>query len=191
MKKENAIIAIIAAAVLGAIGGRFTAKPSAPAATTAATPETVKADAAPAPAVAAVAKVPSIGPETAKVTIVEISDFQCPFCSRAYTTLEDLRKQYPNDVRVVFINQPLPFHQNAKPAAIAATAAAKQGKFWEMYGKMFPNQQQLSDANYQVWAKEIGLDMTKFAADLKDPEVAKTVETLSNVGKHICCRGGK
>ncbi len=189
MKKENAIIAIIAAAVLGAIGGRFTAKPSAPAATTAATPETVKADAAPAPAVAAVAKVPSIGPETAKVTIVEISDFQCPFCSRAYTTLEDLRKQYPNDVRVVFINQPLPFHQNAKPAAIAATAAAKQGKFWEMYGKMFPNQQQLSDANYQVWAKEIGLDMTKFAADLKDPEVAKTVDRDMAVATGLGVRG--
>ncbi len=188
MKKENAIIAIIAAAVLGAIGGRFTAKPSAPAPTAAAAPETVKADALPA-AAAAPTKVPSIGPETAKVTIVEISDFQCPFCSRAYTTLEDLRKQYPNDVRVVFINQPLPFHQNAKPAAIAATAAGKQGKFWEMYSKLFPNQQQLSDANYQVWGKEIGLDMTKFAADLKDPEVAKTVERDMAVATGLGVRG--
>ncbi len=175
MKKENAIIAIIAIGVLAFVGGRMTSKPSATA-PGAAAPETVKADApAQAPASAAL-KVPSIGPETAKVTIIEISDFQCPFCSRAFTTLEDLRKQYPNDLRVVFINQPLPFHQNAKPAATAALAAHKQGKFWEMYNKLFSNQQQLSDENYKKWAGEIGLDMKKFEADIKDPEIAKAVE---------------
>ncbi len=186
MKQENAIIAIIAAAVLGAIGGRFTAKPSAPA-PTAAAPETVKADAAPAPAAAA--KVPSIGSETAKVTIVEISDFQCPFCSRAYNTLEEIRKKYPNDVRVVFINQPLPFHQNAKPAAIAALAAGKQGKFWEMYSKLFSNQQQLSDENYKKWGQEIGLDAKKFEADLKDAEVAKAVDRDQAIANGLGVRG--
>ena len=188
MKKENAIIAIIAAAVLGAIGGRMTAKPSAAAAPAAAAPETVKAD-APAPVVAVAATVPAIGPATAKVTIIEISDFQCPFCSRAFTTLEDLRKQYPNDLRVVFVNQPLPFHNNAKPAAIAALAANKQGKFWEMYNKLFSNQQQLSDENYKKWAQEIGLDAKKFEADLKDADVAKAVERDMAMATALGVRG--
>ena len=189
MKKENAIIAIIAVGVIGFFAGKLTSKPSTPATPTAAAPETVKAE-APAPTAAAAAtSVPSIGPETAKVTIIEISDFQCPFCSRAYTTLEDLRKQYPNDLRVVFVNQPLPFHQNAKPSAIAAIAAHKQGKFWEMYSKLFPNQQGLSDENYKKWAQEIGLDMKKFEADLKDPEVAKTVERDMAVATALGVRG--
>ena len=188
MKKENAIIAVIAIGVIAFVGGRITSKPSAPATPAAATPETVKAD-APAPAAAAASTVPSIGPDTAKVTIVEISDFQCPFCSRAFTTLEELRKEYPNDLRVVFINQPLPFHQNAKPAAIAALAAHKQGKFWPMYDKLFANQQQLSDENYKKWAGEIGLDAKKFEADLKDADIAKAVERDMAVANGLGVRG--
>lgn len=186
MKKENAIVAIVAVGVLAFIGGRMATSPSAPA-PAAVTPETVKADA---PIAAPVgSKTPAEGPANAKVTIVEISDFQCPFCSRAYTTLEELKKQYPKDVRILFINQPLPFHPHAKPSAIASLAAHKQGKFWEMYGKLFSNQQALGDENYQKWAKEIGLDMAKFNADIKDAEIAKQVERDMAMAKGLGVNG--
>src|SRR5579862_3334448 len=86
---------------------------------------------------------PSKGPADAKVTIVEFSDFQCPFCSRVVPTVEQIEKAYPKDVRVVFRHNPLPFHPNAPLAAEAAVAAEAQGKFWEMHDKMFTNQQNI------------------------------------------------
>src|SRR5439155_22585604 len=108
----------------------------------AAPPAAPAAPAAPsAPAAPAVAKVevPANaaikGPKNAKVTIVEWSDFQCPFCSRAVPTVKQIEESYPKDVRVIFRHQPLPFHNNAKPAALAAMAANHQGKFWEMHDK--------------------------------------------------------
>ena len=73
---------------------------------------------------------PLRGAENARVTIVEFSDFQCPFCSRVTPTLKKLLEEYPDDVRVVYKHLPLPFHQRALPAAKAAVAAGKQGKFW-------------------------------------------------------------
>ncbi len=71
---------------------------------------------------------PEKGQKTAKVTIVEFSDFQCPFCSRVEPTLTQLEKEYGKDLRVVWKNSPLPFHQNAMPAAKAAVAAADAGQ---------------------------------------------------------------
>jgi len=176
MKKENAIIGIIATGVLGFVGGRMTAKPAAPTAPVpvAAAPETVKADAPAAPSPAG--NLPSQGPVDAKVTIVEISDFQCPFCSRGAATITQLKADYKDQLRVVFVHQPLSFHDRAKPAAIAANAAHRQGKFWEMHDKLFANARELTDDNFKKWAKEIGLDAAKFEADLKDPEIAKAVD---------------
>ena len=86
------------------------------------------------------------GSADAKVTIVEFSDFQCPFCSRVVPTIDQIMKDYPNDVRLVFRHNPLPFHQNAPLAAEAAVAAEAQGKFWEMHDKMFANQAALDRA---------------------------------------------
>src|SRR5258708_8791855 len=82
---------------------------------------------------------PSKGPATAKVNIVEFSDFQCPFCSRVVPTVEQIEKAYPNDVRVFFRHNPLPFHPNAPLAAEAGVAAPHQGKFWQMHDKMLAN----------------------------------------------------
>ena len=87
------------------------------------------------------ADAPSFGPKDAKVTIVEWSDFECPFCSRVGPTLKQIKETYGKDVRVVFRHQPLPFHQNAKLAAEASMAAHEQGKFWEYHDKLFANQQ--------------------------------------------------
>ena len=127
--------------------------------------------------------------DKALVTIVEFSDFQCPFCSRAAATVASLEKDYGDKVRIVFKHTPLPFHQNAKPASSAAIAAGMQGKFWEFYDKAFANQQALSDENYQAWAKEIGLNVDKFNKDRKDEAVAKQIEDDIAAGQLVGIRG--
>jgi len=109
---------------------------------------------------------PSKGPADAKVTIVEFSDFQCPFCSRVNPTLKQIEDTYGKDVRIVFRHLPLPFHKEAKPAAEAAMAAHEQGKFWEMHDKLFQSQRDLTRETFERYAKEIGLDMKKFTAAL-------------------------
>lgn len=121
-------------------------------------------------------KSPSKGPDTAKVTIIAFSDFQCPYCTRGKDTLEQIAKAYPNDVKIVFKNLPLPFHQQALPAAKAALAANNQGKFWEMHDKLFDNQQKLNPAYYEEVAKELKLDLEKFKKDMASPEVAKQID---------------
>jgi len=118
---------------------------------------------------------PRKGPKNAKVTIVEFSDFQCPFCSRVGPTLAEIHQKYPNDVAVVFVNQPLSFHAQARPAAKAFLAAHKQGKGWEMHDKLFANQQGLTPENFDMWAKELGLDTGKFTKDMTDPATDKAV----------------
>ncbi len=85
---------------------------------------------------------PMKGSKDALVTIVQFSDFQCPFCSRVEPTISKVMDEYKGKVRVVWRNLPLPFHPNAMPAAIAARAAGEQGKFWEMHDKIFANQRQ-------------------------------------------------
>jgi protein-disulfide isomerase len=106
------------------------------------------------------------GPATAKVTVVEFSDFQCPFCSRVGPTIEQLMKDYAGQVRVVFKHNPLPFHKDAPLASEAALAAGDQGKFWEMHDKLFANQRALSRADLERYATELGLDMNAFKASL-------------------------
>ena len=112
----------------------------------------------------------------AKVTIVEFSDYECPFCSRAEPTIAEIMKQYPNDVRVAFINNPLPMHKNAEGAAKAALAAQRQGKFWEMHEALFANQRGLNDAFYAQKAAELGLDAAKFQADMNDPAIKDLID---------------
>jgi len=109
------------------------------------------------------------GLENAPITIVEYSDFQCPFCGRVVPAIDKLYKTYPDKIRIIFKQYPLSFHPNAKPAAKAALAAARQGKFWEMHDLLFTNQTTLNDANYLAWAKQLGLDVEQFKKDLIDP----------------------
>jgi protein-disulfide isomerase len=80
---------------------------------------------------------PSHGPSDAKVTLVVFSDFQCPFCARGARTVKALEKKYGKDLRVVFKNQPLPRHEQARVAAAAALAAQEQGKFWQLHDWFF------------------------------------------------------
>ena len=128
---------------------------------------------------------PTKGPKDAKVTIIEFSDFECPFCKRGADTMDELLKAYPKDVKLVFKNLPLPFHKQAGPAAKAALAAGKQGKYWEMHDRLFNNQRRLSDSFYEEQAKDLGLDVAKFKADMKDPEFEKQIkEDMALAKKH-------
>ncbi len=112
----------------------------------------------------------------ALVTIVEWSDFQCPFCSRVNPTIKQVLDTYKGKVQFQFRNQPLGFHKRALPAAQAALAAHAQGKFWQMHDKLFENQKALEDADLERYAKEIGLNVAKFKKDMASPEVANRIK---------------
>jgi protein-disulfide isomerase len=119
-----------------------------------------------APRVEVAAIGPSKGPADAPVTIVEFSDFECPFCSRGKEAMEQVLAAYPGKVRVVFRDFPLTFHQNAAKAGEAGHCADEQGKFWEMHDWMFDNQRSLDVASLGNGAAAIGLDRGKFDACL-------------------------
>lgn len=111
------------------------------------------------------------GPEKAPLQVIEFADFECPSCRRAYNSVvEQMLRTRP--VRIAFFHLPLEMHQYAMPAAVAAEAAAKQGKFWEMYAKLFTGPERDPDLSVNALekiAKEVGLDMTRFQQDAKDP----------------------
>ncbi len=116
------------------------------------------------------------GPESAKVTVVEFSDFQCPFCSRVTPTLKKIEEVYGEDVRIVFKHLPLRMHSKAPAAHAAAEAAHRQGKFWEMHDMIFANQREMSEAKYVEYATELGLDVDKFKKDSAAADVKKKVD---------------
>jgi protein-disulfide isomerase len=132
---------------------------------------------------------PQRGPSTAKVTIVEFSDFQCPFCARVIATLEQLRADYPNDVRILFRHNPLPFHDNAALAAEATVAAEMQGKFWEMHDKLFNNQKDLDRPALEQRAAELGLDIKAFRAALDAHAGKARVDEDLALGRQLGVRG--
>jgi protein-disulfide isomerase len=131
-------------------------------------------------AAAAAIKLPAKGSTNPKVEIIEVSDFQCPFCSRVNPTIKQLLEKFGKDLRVRFLHQPLAFHRDAKPAAIASAAAQRQGKFWPYHDKLFANQKALKAANLQQYAQELanagGFDMEKWKKDVKDPVLAAFVD---------------
>lgn len=104
------------------------------------------------------------------VTVVEYSEYQCPFCVRVLPAVNRLLTEYRGDVRWIVRDFPLGFHNRAKPAAVAAKCAADQGKFWEMYQKLFDNQSNLGDDHLKKYGKEIGLDQNKYIKCLDNPQ---------------------
>ncbi len=101
----------------------------------------------------------TLGPEDAKVTIIEFSDFDCPFCKRFFEgSRKQLIDEYGDQIRFVFKNLPLErIHPNAKGAAIAAQCANRQGKFWEYYASLFDNQRNLTETKLLEIGDELGL----------------------------------
>src|SRR5262245_44556530 len=116
------------------------------------------------------------GSETAPVTIVEFSEFQCPFCAKVVPTLKQIEQAYEGKVRIVWKHFPLPFHKNAVDAAVAAEAAGRQGRFWEYHDTLFANQSKLTPDDLKQYANALELDMARFEADLANGEDRKRVD---------------
>ncbi|SRR5579884_688042 len=123
-----------------------------------------------------VAGAPVTGPADAPVTIVEFSDFQCPYCAAAVPQIRALLKAYPTKVKLIFKQFPLEEHPQADLAATAAVAAQKQGKFWQMHDALFAHSNDLSRKSILSLAKDIGLDVDKLEADMDTTEIRHTVE---------------
>ena len=137
-----------------------------------------------------VGKSPVRGKDGAAITIVEFSDYQCPYCAKSEPLIASFVEAYPNDTRVVFKHYPLTnIHPHAMPAALAATAAQKQGKFWEMHEALFADQRSLNPAQITESAKKLGLDMAKFEADMKSPETAAAVQADMKLAQQVGIRG--
>ncbi len=132
---------------------------------------------------------PSRGPANAPVTIVEFSDFECPFCSRANEALAQVEAAYQGKVRVVFRDYPLPFHANAQKAAEAGQCAHEQGKFWALHDKMFENQKALDVDSLKGYAKDAGVDSAKFDACLDEGRMADTVKANMEAGQEAGVSG--
>jgi protein-disulfide isomerase len=119
---------------------------------------------------------PTLGPADAPITVVEFSDFQCPFCKRAAPTFRQLVDEYKGKVRIAFRQHPLPMHKNAMIAAKASLAAKEQGKFWEFHDVLFDNQQDLSEENLVKLAQKAGLNVAKFSKDIKSTKFDEQIQ---------------
>ncbi|MEM9462201.1 MAG: thioredoxin domain-containing protein [Myxococcota bacterium] len=115
------------------------------------------------------------GPQGALVTVVMFGDFQCPYSQRVLDTLDRLLAK-DREIRLVFRHNPLAMHDEADIAARAAIAAGTQGKFWPMHDKLYDNQHALSEANFRIWAGELGLDLARFDRDYHDSATAARVQ---------------
>lgn len=113
---------------------------------------------------------PSIGPKNAKVTVIEFSDFECPFCKRSQEVNKRLRDKYKDKIQWVFRDFPLDFHENAMYAHMAANCAIPQDKYWEFFDIIFENTGNLEKNNVDYLATKAGLDKTKYNECMKDEE---------------------
>lgn len=111
-----------------------------------------------------------IGNRNAPVTLVEFADLQCPFCARFYALVKGALAAYPDKVRVIVKNFPLPFHPNARPAAKLALAANEQGKYQQMMETLLENGADVSDAKIKEYAQKLGLNYNKLMADYKNKD---------------------
>lgn len=149
-----------------------------------------------------IAGAPIKGEANAPITIVEFSDFSCPFCVRVNPTLDQVFKEYSGKVKLAFRHKPLPIHPAAPAIHIASMAAQEQGKFWEYHDRAFKGQDEVkkeADKRFgkkkpasreemekvmneigmeiaKKWAKDVGLDMAKFEQDVKRPEFRQRLE---------------
>ncbi len=129
------------------------------------------------------------GDNDAWVTIVEVSDFQCPFCKRVGPTLKQVEEKYGKDVRIAFKHNPLPFHKRAKPAAMAAECAGEQGKFWAMHDALFEGQRSLEDADLEGYAAKSGANVAKWKTCVSSDKFAKRIDQNQKQAAQLGARG--
>jgi protein-disulfide isomerase len=134
-----------------------------------------------------VGSAPFAGDKDAKVTIVEFSDFQCPFCAKGAEILKEIKKKYGNKVKVAFKNFPLPFHNHAEKAAVASLCANEQGaeNFWKMHDGMFANQEALDPEGLKKLAKKVGIKSETFDKCLDENKYLDQVKKDMEEGKAI------
>lgn len=130
---------------------------------------------------------PIFGGKDAKVTIVEYSDYQCPFCAKGADLLKDIKKKYGNKVKVAFKNFPLPFHNHAEGAAVAGLCANEQGVeyFWKMHDEMFAHQDSLDPEGLKKTAKKIGLKADAFDKCLAENKYLAQVKADMEEGRKL------
>lgn len=130
---------------------------------------------------------PTSGPKDAKVTIVEFSDFQCPYCAKGADLLKAIKKKYGNKVRVAFKNFPLPFHNHAEKAAVAGLCANEQSTdaFWKLHDSMFAHQDSLDEAGLKKLAKNVGIKMDAFEKCLAENRHLDRVKADMEEGRKI------
>lgn len=128
-----------------------------------------------------------MGPENAAVTLVEFSDFECPYCDAARPILKSVMAG--RDVRLCFMQFPLPGHPHAMSAAQATVFAQKHGKFWELHDLIFDNQRQLSDATIRSLVEQAGLDTKALLSEIQSGELASVVEKQKNEGMRLGVQG--
>jgi protein-disulfide isomerase len=126
---------------------------------------------------------PVIGPANARITIVEFSDFQCPYCSKAVAEMKEVMRQMPKDVKLVFKQFPLDSHSDAEFAAEAALAAQAQGKFWEMHDLLYAGFPDVSRRRIMLYAANLKLDVPKFTADLTSHKYRARVRSEEQEGE--------
>jgi protein-disulfide isomerase len=131
----------------------------------------------------------SKGDPKAPITIVEFSDYECPYCSRAEEAVKRVLKEYEGKVRLVYRDFPLGFHARAQKASEAALCAGDQGKYWEMHEKLFANQQALELPQLREHAKAVGVDQAKFDKCLDSNSKASVVEASKKAGEAVGVSG--
>ena len=128
---------------------------------------------------------PAMGAKDAPVTIVEFTDFQCPFCKASEGTIKQLQQKYGDKIRLVHMDFPLPFHSHAMDAAKAARCANEQGKFWQYHDALFANQSKLAPADLKATAKTLGMNSTKFDTCFDSPKYDGQIKADQATGERV------
>ncbi len=132
---------------------------------------------------------PTEGTTRPLVLVIEMSDFQCPVCKRAYPPMKQLKKDFPTQVELVFKQLPLPMHRYALPGAVASMAAARQGKFWQYADILFTKWGRFEEPMLEGIARQVGLNLARFRKDVADPLLKARAQTESAAGLAIGARG--
>lgn len=119
---------------------------------------------------------PILGAVDAPLTLVEFSDFECPYCMRVQPTIKALLEKYKGQIRLAYLHLPLPMHSQAQAAALAAWAAGQQGKFFEYHDRLFDLKGKIQPSSYEKIAQDLKLNLAKFNKDRQSPQALAQVE---------------
>jgi protein-disulfide isomerase len=132
----------------------------------------------------------AVGPVSARVTVIEYGDFECPFCAQAYSAVKIFEKQFAGRIRFAYRHFPLlEEHPHAEFAAEAAEAAGAQGRFWPMHDRLFERQQHLKPHDLRAHAQALELDMARYDAEMADRIYLQRVQEQREGGRASGIRG--